>query len=439
MRKWSLTSVSLQFAAGVVILVAIALIVNAVMAWRTERRMRSILAGIRASGDPASIRELAPAPIPDAENAAVVLQRLKPRLEAFSKEYAQFLDSPMGKSYEERGEAPATTDQIAAIRAILERYPDVSADLVVAADREEYASLADFSVNHQKLIDDNLSRLSNLRTAARLVNWQVEVQLADGKHEEAVEQGIDLLKLARLHDAEPLLVNYLVGVAVRQMAVNMLYDALAAGPVRPELHAAIDQELARHDTPQRIVHALKTDRAYSASVTENGGANPNSKAHPILLSLFGWTMQRHFVSALDYSDQQIALVAKSWPNPNGRVGRGAAPGEDELGTLAALMVPGLQATYAAEARIVAMMRALRIFNGLRQYAEENGREAVGLEELNLPAAATGDPYSSGTLKLKETDDGWLVYSVMKNGMDDGGDFKEMKDFGVAPRKLRATE
>jgi hypothetical protein len=62
-----------------------------------------------------------------------------------------------------------------------------------------------------------------------------------------------------------------------------------------------------------------------------------------------------------------------------------------------------------------------------------------LEKLNLPAAATGDPYSGNPLLLKSTANGWVVYSVMKNGVDDGGDFKEMKDFGVAPRKLRATE
>ena len=38
------------------------------------------------------------------------------------------------------------------------------------------------------------------------------------------------------------------------------------------------------------------------------------------------------------------------------------------------------------------MRALRIFNALRQFAAENGREAAGLEELGLPEQATMDPH-----------------------------------------------
>ena len=59
--------------------------------------------------------------------------------------------------------------------------------------------------------------------------------------------------------------------------------------------------------------------------------------------------------------------------------------------------------------------------------------------MNLPGAATIDPYSGQPLKLKHTADGWIVYSVMHNGIDDGGDFKGLKDYGVAPRKWRLTE
>ena len=85
------------------------------------------------------------------------------------------------------------------------------------------------------------------------------------------------------------------------------------------------------------------------------------------------------------------------------------------------------------------MRALRINNALRAFAEKNGREAKGLDELNLPKGATLDPYSGQPLKTKHANDGWIVYSVMSNGVDDGGDFVEIKDYGVAPRALRATE
>jgi hypothetical protein len=102
-------------------------------------------------------------------------------------------------------------------------------------------------------------------------------------------------------------------------------------------------------------------------------------------------------------------------------------------------MPAVKAAYQARARSLAVSRSLRIYNALRQFAEKNGREAAGLEELGLPQEATIDPYSGEPLKLKDTDEGWIIYSVMENGVDDGGDFKAIKDYGVAPPKLRVTE
>ena len=88
---------------------------------------------------------------------------------------------------------------------------------------------------------------------------------------------------------------------------------------------------------------------------------------------------------------------------------------------------------------VATLRALRIFNALRGFADKNGRDAAGLDELSLPKEATIDPFSGEALKLKHTREGWIVYTVFRNGVDDGGRFIELNDYGVAPPRLRLTE
>ena len=75
---------------------------------------------------------------------------------------------------------------------------------------------------------------------------------------------------------------------------------------------------------------------------------------------------------------------------------------------------------------------------MRQYAEKNGHEAAGLQDLGLPKKATTDPFDGKPLRLKHTKEGWVVYCVAENGVDDGGDFMDLKDFGVAPRRLRLT-
>jgi hypothetical protein len=436
-----MTSISIRIVVGLAVLVAMALLAFIFMAWQTERRMQSIVAAIRAAGEPASIGDLAPAPNPDEGNAAVVLARLAPRLDAFSKDYARFLDAPVGKAYDkqiDQGDA-ATAEQIAAIRAILDKYPEMPAELAKAAASEQYASTADYSLDHQKFLDQWMKNgAGRLRTVARYLNWRHEVLLSEEKHEEAAQQSLELFRLARLHDAEPLLMNYLIGVAVRGIAANMLYDALAAGPVAAETYRAVDKELSLHDTPQRLLHALKTERAYGLSVVEEAGMVPGGANRPFYFELIAWPMKRQYLSAMEYWEVQIPLVEKTWPNPNKQVGK-IGPDAKELGVMAELLQPALQAAYDAEVRIVAVMRALRVFNALTEYRNTSGKEAAGIGDLSLPAGATIDPHSGKPLLLELTEDGWVVYSVMKNSVDDGGDFKELKDYGVAPRKLRATE
>jgi hypothetical protein len=443
MQLWGSTRRLQRLAMALGILVAIVLIVNGFMALQTELRLKGRMAVIRAAGDPASISDLAPAPIPPDQNAAVILDRIGPRLDAFSKEHSAWGNTPLGEDHYQRGNSgePATNEQIDAIRAILEKYADITAALSAAAKCEKYASTADYTANYQKFLDDSLqNQVGRVRTAARFLNWSGEVAIADGQHERAVEQGIQLMRLARHYDSEPLLVNYLVSIAIRGHATQMLYDGLAAGPVSPELHTAVEQELALHDTSSRIIHALKTDRAYSASVASKAVWGPEMKEVKIPLGgLVFWPMKRHFIGAMDYLDSQLAIVAASWPKPNMRVGSSGAEVNTGMGTMADLLVPALQASYAAEARIVSVMRSLRIFNALREFAEKNGREAKGLDEIELPPAATTDPFSGKPLSLRHTEDGWIVYSVMENRVDDGGDFNELKDYGVAPVRHRLTE
>jgi hypothetical protein len=105
---------------------------------------------------------------------------------------------------------------------------------------------------------------------------------------------------------------------------------------------------------------------------------------------------------------------------------------DAGGPLSSLLVPSLEATYRASNRVSARLRCLRILNALRAFAQQHGREATGLEDSSLPKPATIDPLSGQPVKLKHTDKGWIVYTIMDNGVDDGGDFKGTKDYGVGP-------
>ena len=405
MRIWPTNRRWKQLAFGAVIVVALALIANGFMAWRTESRLQSKIAAIRAAGDPATIADLAPEPIPADQNAAAYVEQLAPRLDEFAKEHGRFLDkTPLGKAYEtgrDRGEPP-TPEQINVIRAIVDKYPDVDAGLAAAAACERYASLADYSVDHQRLVEDVIDKRTNrIRTAVRFTSWRMEVLTSDGKSNQAVAEGTRLLRLARLYDGEPLLINYLVGLAVRGLTAQSLYDALAAGTVSPELHAALDKELARQDDPQRLVQVLKTEQAYGVSATIESGLVPQTAhVNPIWWRLTGWPMKLLYVNASGVYDDQFELASRPWHEIRNQFGVDGSMRTSGHGVLADLLAPALGAAYTANARNLAVLRALRIFNALAQYREEHGREASGLDGTCLPKEAMIDPLFGRTAQAQ---------------------------------------
>jgi hypothetical protein len=213
---------------------------------------------------------------------------------------------------------------------------------------------------------------------------------------------------------------------------------LAAGPVSAELHAALDHQLALDDDPQRVVRVLKAEEAYSASaIDEFGWKLPMGDTPSVLIRTFGWAMQRNLLGVLDFYQVQLTLSARPWREAFKQVGREGAPDVSSFGTMSELLIPAIQALYEAETRSIAVSRSLRVFNAMTAFREQHGKEISGLSELPLPKEAMMDPFSDKPLLLKRLAEGWIVYSVAKNGVDDGGSFVDIKDYGVAPVRHRA--
>jgi hypothetical protein len=183
---------------------------------------------------------------------------------------------------------------------------------------------------------------------------------------------------------------------------------------------------------------LRTERAVSVSASQEHSAGETMGAPPVLVWFVGWTIKRFFIGPFDYYEEILPVVDRPWPEIQQELAPGGALADPTgHGVMADLLAPALKAGLETAHRDTALVRTLRVFNSLQQFALKNGREASGLDELDLPNEATVDPFSGKPLVVKRTDDGWLVYSVGKNGKDDGGDFEKRKDAGVGPAKKTA--
>ncbi|BBO30548.1 hypothetical protein [Lacipirellula parvula] len=429
-----------RLALGFAITIGLLLMANGVMAWRVESRLQARLEAIRAAGDPASIADLAPAPLPNSENAAAYIEAIRPQIEAFSKEYGRFYaKTALGKAYDKAeilGELP-TAEQAEAMRAILNSYPLIDQELTRAAACEQFASRGDFTVNHQEFLEQMLDRLSNFRAAARYVAWQCRTLLQAGEIDAAVEKGVALLRLSRLHDEEPLLVSYLVSIAVRGVAIHELYQALNTGLASPEVLMKLETELARQDDPHRFARMLRSERGYAMNTFD---LMPGQDVNPFYFSMVSWPMKQYYLGASDHYDALLKAADGGWDEFRSDTQSGGSLAEPTgHGVLADLLMPAMEAAVSAEDRNTAMLRSLRAFNSLLLYKAEHGREASGLAELGLPAAQIADPLTGKPLIAKHTDRGWIIYSVGTDGVDDGGEFAKPKDFGVGPPKLESDD
>jgi hypothetical protein len=424
----------LRLLLGAALLFVISLAVLAAFAWWNAGRLDRRIAAIRAAGDPASIADLKPAPIPDDKNAAAVLASLDDQLDAFAKDQGKFFKDPVGVEYEKTlaDGKPPTADQLDAIRAILDKHAALAAGLTKAAACEAYASIGDYSLNSQKFLEAQLTRMTQLRTAARYLRWHMDVLTAEGQADQAVARGVEIMKLARLAESEPLLTFYLVTIAVRGGAAESLYDALSAGSISPQRRSELNAELAHIAKPGRLGRAVRTERAYSIDAFDDMA----NQSGPLGAPLGRLLLSRHRDGVLDYYDEILKIIDGPWYLSRAPFSTIGVRATTKFGPLAGSLVPALQAAFDAHHRDVAVVRSLRIFVALREFADANGRDASGMAEIKAPLYFTMDPFDGQPLRMKHTPAGWIVYSVHRDRKDDGGDFKGFKDAGVAPREHR---
>jgi hypothetical protein len=391
------------------------LIANAASSWWANRKLQRRLATIQAAGDPVSINDIIKKfPLPE-RNGAVALRRIGAALTRFDRQLSAFSDSPMGKEYSVASEQgnPPTQAQLKTIETILRSSPEVEKGI------EEVMACPDFAMVAP--IPELLEDCGRLRALARFVELEMKVAIADDKQEIAVKKGIELLTLTRRLQSTAVCVNFLVAIAMRGVAIEEINLALRHGPVSAETHATLDRELTLQDDPNRLVQILKNERAFSVDAFE-------SMAVQISPPGLRWWNRGWQSNVLDYYTQMISQANRSWSEIHSIDG-GLGLDKDPF---VELLVPATRAVFAACNRDIAMIRSLRVLNAFQEYADQNGRAAEKSEDLPISQEAMLDPFSGRPLRSKRIGDEWVIYSVMTNEKDDGGNFKDLEDWGLAP-------
>lgn len=373
---------------------------------------RGRVAKIAAAGDPVSLEDLVPQPVPEAENSALVLSQASAGIAALSEDLREIIEN-------RQAEEALLAEQLSTIESAWQSHDDVYATIERAARLQNYVPKRDHTAPVQAFSQEIMSSTQEWRRVQRLLALRAEWLAAEGNGDEAIDTCLTMLRFARLTDREPGMISFLVGCALRHQAVSTTSAILRQATISPSAHSQLEKELSLHENRDRYVWQIKSERVMAIEqLTEQAPFWMPGKAR--ILDLF----ERN----LAFADQPYAEVKPLFD----------ARESNTLGTLTAGVASSLTATRVAADRTTAQVRCLRILNSLMEAEAEPTDGGYDVSSLKLPRQATTDPFSGKYLHLKHVDGGWLIYSVGTNLIDDEGDNSpgensQPKDVGLLPR------
>lgn len=400
--------------------VAILLLANTYFVWNTGTRLETRLTVLRQAGQPVQLADLARAPIPPETNAQVFLRRAADGLDAIQKE--------LSASYPKQGypTGDLTPSEQENLEKVFAAYPTVLPLLEQAAECPDSDSQLDMSLRPSQFLEPYMNHSAKYRTAMRVSHARTALLLSSGRDDDALAVQILMLRLTRHWRREPLLIGYLVTAACEQSAMEEVNRVLRRGQVSPATRQALDSELALHDSMEGYTWALQSERAFGlSSFQEFPGSGfwlMRGFTNDISLRVMD-LYDRHLNDAsLPYTE--VVARWKSAPLPAGM--------PNPYGPLVTLLQPALVAAREPADRVRAMSRSLRVLNALQVHVPPDADRVPDLKDLGLPEETTIDPFNGHPLRVKTTPEGWTVYSVGRNGVDDGGTLDQRTDVGAGP-------
>jgi hypothetical protein len=409
------------------------LLVIGFVIWRLNlaHEINTELAAIRAAGLPTSGQEANdyyPA-VPDDQNAAITMR------EAFRwmTNYPDGRSNDVDRIYLPGRKAGLTAEQTELISGFCEMNTNALRQVQEAIKLPRCRYPIDLSWGAGTL----LPHLAKLKELARVEYFRA---LLDPGDSDAVVSTI--LGIARTLDNEPVVISKLVRFAIINMAVDVLERRLNESEIDPKGAADLSGLLDDLDQTNQMANGFIGERAmyiryFRMSYAEiNNYANDedeNSKSQsgpplpgsqPLPLRVTGF-FERDLLFYLQSMETNICL-AEIFPkdiqvitNCESRI---VGTAKHKLYIYSSLVLPALEPAIFREATAIAKVRAAKISLAIEGFRQLNGRLPESLNELVpqfLPSVPE-DPCDGKPLRYHRLGKGYVVYSVGRDGHDNGG-------------------
>jgi hypothetical protein len=408
--------------------------------WAVDRQ----LFAIRAAGLPTNGEEVNKwyTAVPESENAAVVLMKAFELLRNYPDNRSNLVWN---------FKLPPRGQKLAADQAeLLSGYVEMNSVALAKANEALKLTASRYPIDCSLCSQTPLPHLTSLKHLTELYQYKAELCFIRGDSDEAAGAIASILGLARTIENEPILISQLVrqkllGMAVASLerSINLNFSAADATNLSSLLaQTAQIQCLARALSGERAMIApyFRTSRWENARIygsnkpagEEDSVDNTRSRDW-VLLKVVGY-YEMDFGKFLFVMTNVIPLASLA-PPANLEVDRhfakAAAFSKNKRRTISAIVFSTFQFTAARENECLARLRLAVTALALEQFRNQKGKLPDALEELK-PAFLSDipqDPFTGDDVLYRQLPKGYVVYSVGRDLVDDGG--KEKPDSSKA--------
>lgn len=432
-----------RLSAGTLVLVAFGLIVLVVLLigvavytmWRRQVGLdiQAELARIRQAGEPTTVEELAAfyASSPEATaTASTWLVALQPLREpAFAALMKEITDDKTRVSDILSSEKPWPV-QAKAEQAV-RQYANSLEQLYAAAER---GGVARYRVDLRQGGHADVDHTRGIHRGCRLLEWEACLRARQGDAAGAARAIRALLMLAHSLDAEPTVVRHLVRVMSGGMGNRLLLDVLAVVRFSAQDLHRLQEGVRTQAYEDTLYRAMVGERVYGLRIMNAPALLQDElKLEDVAARAQKGNRDLDRKCYLRLMRQLVEATQQPWPDASRAAGavRVEAVGikaqnesflaKDRYIVTDAIL-PATQALFAVTAREIAMRQVADVAIALELYRREHGRlpgELSVLVPKYLPHMPQ-DPFNGEPLRYGVEGDGYLLYSVGENRVDDGG-------------------
>jgi hypothetical protein len=406
--------------------------------WDTsvDVRLRRRLAAIRTAGEPVTMQDLADAypPIPDDRNAALPLAIAFSRMAEPSPDLDEVLPF-LGRAELPPPGEPLPPDMLAAIRTHLAANAEALRLLHEALGLEDCRFDVNFALGYTTVA----APIASLRGAARLLRLEAIERTESGRVAEAGRSLRATLRLGRTLHRTSVLMDTLVRFGIDSAAASGIERWLARVTPPPTLLRELEDALRAEADPAILRRVCLTERCMTIDFYDRSVINPPpGVGNPALI--ISPRLDRYLPRAYFKADLACCL-----PLMNELVQAAARPYPDSVMTgmpLAAGIEDRIPRQYlfgrqhmtiwsfpfASVRTHMARLDCARVAIAAVRYRATHGAPPDILRALvpEFLDTVPQDPFNGYSILYRQLDDGFVVYTVGENGVDDRGQTELVK-------------